>query len=94
MIPVGDATRRAFSLWPLVQAEGKEEGFLRAFSVAVYTEGVEAAGDRGMKIIAERAGLDWSECAPILAANGGVGDTAWEVMAEVNLQEMLSKGLW
>ena len=93
--PVDDATRRAFSLWPLVQAEGKEESFLRAFSVSVYTEGIEAAGDRGMKIIAERAGLEWSDCAPILAANGGVGDTAWEVMVEENLKEMLTtKALW
>lgn len=93
--PVGPGTIRAFALWyHYVVPEGKEEAFLRAFSIAVWSEAIDAATDYGMKIIVQRAGLHWSVAENILHRNNGLGDDLWRRTERANRNEMLRLGLW
>ena len=49
---------------------------------------IDAGSERGLRIIAERAGLDWS------AARAALKDDTWRVVAEQNRAELFSLGLW
>ena len=112
--PVGEPTRRAFRLWPLVQVatlphclatlcalrlgrsvqrEHKEEQFLKAFSRAVYTQGVDAGSDGGMREIVERAGIAWPKAKSLLDA-GSSGDEAWRQMVDAHESSLQALGLW
>lgn len=72
----------------------KEEEFLRAFSVAVWAESIDAATDAGMKKIVERAGLDWDVAKRHLQVNNGLGNDNWRDYESQNQKEMLSLGVW
>jgi 2-hydroxychromene-2-carboxylate isomerase len=50
--------------------------------------GIDAGSDRGLRRIAERAGLSWTE------ARSAMKDEAWRRTAEANRVEMLGLGLW
>jgi 2-hydroxychromene-2-carboxylate isomerase len=54
----------------------------------VWAEGLDAGSDSGLKKIAERAGLDWSEVCTALQNN------EWRLVAENNRKDMLAMGLW
>eukprot|EP00943_MAST-04B_sp_MAST-4B-sp1_P006708 g6708.t1 len=93
--PVGAATIRAFALWYnyVIHAK-KEEEFLRAFSISVWAESIDAATDSGMKVIVERAGLGWDVAKTHLQVNNGLGNDNWRDYESQNQKEMLSLGLW
>lgn len=86
--PVGKPTERGLSLIPLAQAQGVAEAYILSFMKGVWAEGIDAGSDRGLKRIAERAGLNWSQ------AQAALKDTAWRTMAEGHRAEMFALGLW
>ena len=93
--PVGAATIRAFALWcNYVIPAKREEDFLRAFSIGVWADAIDAATDSGMKIIVERAGLNWGVAKTLLQVNNGLGNNNWRDYESENQREMLSLGLW
>jgi 2-hydroxychromene-2-carboxylate isomerase len=94
--PVGEPTLRALRLWSLVQREHKEEHYLKAFSRAVYTEGVDAGSDRGMRMIVERAGIAWAKAKPLLdgGSQAHAGSEAWRQMVDAHEYELQALGLW
>jgi 2-hydroxychromene-2-carboxylate isomerase len=55
---------------------------------AVWSEGVDAGSDAGMRRIVEAAGLDWA------VARQLIGNDGWRAEAEVNRRELLGLGLW
>ncbi len=86
--PVGRPTERGLSLMPLAEREGKGHAYLLSFMHGVWAEGLDAGSDRGLRRIAERAGLDWQ------AARDALGQDGWRTVAEANRLEMLGMGLW
>lgn len=86
--PVGQPTERGLALIPLAEAAGKGEDYLLSFMRGVWAEGIDAGSDRGLRVIAERAGLDWG------AAKNALKDDAWRTTAEQNRAAMFSLGLW
>lgn len=86
--PVGRPTERGLALIPLAQRSGCEEAYLRAFMHGVWAEGIDAGSDRGLRRIAERAGLSWE------AARAALRDEGWRAVAEDNRQALLALGLW
>ena len=92
----GDAAREARRLGvpfgrvadPVGRPVERGYGFCLSFMRAVWSEGVDAGEQAGMRRIVERAGLDWS------VARTVIGDDSWRAKAEVNRQEMFSLGLW
>ena len=55
---------------------------------SVWSEGVDAGSDSGMRKIVERADLNWSEAKDI------VGNEDWRDEAEANRAEMMNRGIW
>lgn len=86
--PLGRPTERGMAVLAHARLQGRGPEFLRSFMQGVWAEGLDAGSDRGLRRMAERAGLDWPACAQALA------DDAWRAEAEANRREMAALGLW
>ena len=86
--PVGRPVERGYSLLPWAIGQGRGHEYCVAFMRAVWSEGVDAGSDAGMRRIVEAAGLDWA------VARQLIGNDAWRPEAEVNRRELLGLGLW
>lgn len=86
--PFGDPVRRAYSLFPWARDQGKGFEFLHQYSLAVWSERVNAWSLDGLKQIVERAGLSWDEAKPL------VDNRDWEDEFEQNVSAMLAAGSW
>lgn len=86
--PLGAPTERGMALIPLAARQGLAQAYLLSFLRGVWSEGIDAGSDRGLRRIAERAGLSWRD------AQAALHDEVWRAVAEANRREMLSLGLW
>jgi 2-hydroxychromene-2-carboxylate isomerase len=86
--PLGRPVERGLSLMPLAERAGKGQAYLLSFMQGVWAEGIDAGSDRGLRRIAERAGLTWAD------AQTAMEDEAWRQTAEAHRVELLSLGLW
>jgi 2-hydroxychromene-2-carboxylate isomerase len=86
--PVGRPTERGLALMPYAEREGQGQSYVLSFMSGVWSEGLDAGSDRGLRTIVERAGLSWLEAKKTLK------DEAWRSVAEENRVAMLELGLW
>jgi 2-hydroxychromene-2-carboxylate isomerase len=86
--PVDRPTERGLSLIPLAEQQELGPAYVLSFMRGVWAEGIDAGSDRGLRRIAERAGLEWRDALDALA------DTGWRSTAERNREELFSLGLW
>ena len=86
--PVGRPTERGLALLALAEREGLGEAFLLSFLRGVWAEGIDAGSERGLRKIAERAGLHWEQ------AQTALKDESWRSSAEENRVAMFDLGLW
>lgn len=86
--PVGSPIERGFSLFPLAQRRGVAAEYLASFARAAFSEGIDTGDDAGLRIVCERAGLDWAEAEESLDKPG------WEAELEANRAQMFALGLW
>ncbi|UTW47296.1 DsbA family protein [Bacterioplanoides sp. SCSIO 12839] len=90
--PLGAGVQRCYALFDYARSQAKEVDFMLSFARAVNAEGIMAETDSGMKKIVERAGLNWTKAAAILAQDDW--QTAWLDWAEANRLEMIEQGQW
>lgn len=86
--PVGRPVERGYSLLPWARGQGRGFEYCHAFLAAVWSQGVDAGSDAGMRQIVEMAGLDLSAARPHLDSDG------WRAEAEANRAEMMQLGVW
>ena len=86
--PLGRPTERGLALLAFAERTGRGPALLLSFLRGVWAEGIDAGSDRGLRKIAERAGLPWQE------ARGALADVGWRKAAERNRAEMFALGLW
>lgn len=86
--PLGRPAERGLALIPCAERAGRGPDYVLSFMRGVWAEGIDAGSDRGLRRIAERAGLSWDEAARALK------DEAWRRTAEDNRREMFGLGLW
>jgi 2-hydroxychromene-2-carboxylate isomerase len=86
--PVGRPVERGYSLLPWAISQGRGHEYCVAFMRAVWSEGVDAGSDAGMRRIVEAAGLDWTVARPL------IGNDVWRTEAEANRRELVGLGLW
>ncbi len=86
--PVGKPVELGYSLLPWAIAEGRGYEFCLAFMRGVWSQGVDAGSDAGMRRIVENADLNWRD------ARQRIGSAEWRVEAEANRQELVGLGLW
>lgn len=86
--PLGKPVERGYALLPWAIAQGRGYEFCLAFMRSVWSEGVDAGGDAGLRRIVESAGLDWRGARPL------IGNNDWRAEAEANRHELFGLGLW
>jgi 2-hydroxychromene-2-carboxylate isomerase len=86
--PVGRPTERGLAVLHLAEKLGRGEAFVLSFMRGVWAEGIDAGSNRGLRTLAERAGIPWADVRTAL------GDASWRPVAERNRQELLALGLW
>ncbi|CAA0080518.1 Uncharacterised protein [Zhongshania aliphaticivorans] len=86
--PLGAAVERCYALVDYASEQHCANLFLEIFTRSVWSEGIDAATDTGLKKIVEAAGLDWSHAKTLLNNND------WRHWAQENLLDMYDKGLW
>lgn len=96
--PLGHAVIRCYSLLKFARQYNAYMPFLVSFAKAVNAEGILAQTDKGLKIIVERAGLDWSLARQQLLSeensNQNWQHQGWYKEVDNNLQEMQAQGVW
>lgn len=86
--PVGEPVERGYAILHEAIRRGRGYAFAQSFLAGVWADGLDAGTDKGLKTMAERAGLPWSEMKPLL------GTDDWRDEAEANQEEMFKYGLW
>jgi 2-hydroxychromene-2-carboxylate isomerase len=86
--PIGDPVRNAYSLYPWAVEQSAGNALLSSFLRAAFFEGINTNDERGLKVVAERAGLSWE------VARGIVGNRDWEDSLEENRLAMYEFGSW
>ena len=86
--PVGDPVRRCYSLFAMADEAGKGGDLLLAFCKMAWSEGIDVGSDQGIKMVVERAGLDWA------AASEVIDNTDWKGPVEENRLQLMASGLW
>ncbi|HRA63710.1 MAG TPA: DsbA family protein, partial [Burkholderiaceae bacterium] len=86
--PLGRPTERGLALLALAERQGRGQALLLSFMQGVWSEGIDAGSDRGLRRIAERAGLSWDDACLAL------DDESWRQDAETNRAAMFALGLW
>ncbi len=86
--PLGRPTERGLALLALAERQGRGQALLLSFMQGVWAEGIDAGSDRGLRRIAERAGLSWDD------ARLALDDESWRQDAETNRAAMFALGLW
>ncbi len=86
--PLGAPVERGLSILPLAEEKGLVEAYLISFLEGVWAEGIDAGTDKGLRTIADRAGLDWHD------VKSALNKTDWRKTAEANRAELFNLGLW
>ena len=89
LFPVGEPTRRIYSLFPWARAQDKDIALLSAALQLAWTEAAPLHRPEGIRLAVERAGLDWEE------AQRHLGTDGWKAETARNQLEMTEElGLW
>ena len=90
--PVGKPTERGLALMPFAEMHNLAEDYVMSFMQGVWSEGLDAGLDSHLKIIVERAGLNWTAAKDILRTQSN--EAHWRAIAEENRQALFALGLW
>jgi 2-hydroxychromene-2-carboxylate isomerase len=89
MTPIGEPTRRIYSLLPWARRQGRDTQLLSAALDLAFRKGVSLHNTKGIKKAVEQANLDWSQ------ARMHLGDQEWKAETANNQIEMSEElGLW
>ena len=86
--PLGDAATRMLAVSEYAIDQGHVREFVLAASTATWAEAMDLATDDDMKVVCDRAGLDWEGC--VAAMN----DPEIAARVEANTQELVEIGHW
>ncbi len=86
--PVGKPVEDGYAILHKAIELGKGFEFAQSFLSGVWSEGIDARSNSGLKRITERAGLDWDEMKQLR------GQDLWRETEDRNQAEMLSYDVW
>lgn len=86
--PVGIGVERGLALLVGEINRGRGRAFLQAYMTAIWSQGVDAASDAGLRRICEVAGVSWDQ------AGKDLSDDAWRAVVEANRVELFEHGHW
>ncbi len=86
--PLGKGVERCYALIEFAQSAGKAVEFFESAARGVWAEGIRSDTDEGLKVLVERAGLDWEQARALLQ------NDSWRERVQLNLTEMYGHDLW
>lgn len=86
--PVGDGAMRCLLVGELAVDEGVEKDFVLSASRGIWAEAVDVATDEGLRLVVERAGLDWT------AALAAIDNSEYAERLEANVAELEAMKHW
>ena len=86
--PLGAGVERGYALFDYAESEGRMGAFCSAFMRSVWSEGVDAASDKGLSQIVQAAGLNWP------TARDELKSQTWRRRVEQNQNRLQELGLW
>lgn len=86
--PLGSGARRCLLVAEHARDAGREEDFVLSASRGIWAEAVDVAGDRGLQLVSERAGLDWDACL------GSLGNPELEARIDASTRALSALGHW
>jgi len=86
--PLGRPIERGYAILNYARSRGRVLEYMDRFMRAVWSEGVDAGSDKGLRLIVEESGLDW------IRARQELGNPDWRGWADANRREMYKLGLW
>lgn len=86
--PVGAGVERCYAVLAVARAHDKVRAFVHAFATKVWSQGVDAASDAGLRIITDHVGLPWDAC------QAALNDASWREEVEANRQALTDAGHW
>lgn len=88
LTPIGEPTRRAYSLLPWAAAQGRDEDLMSALLHHAFALGVGLDTTHGLRRAVRAAGLDWR------GARAHLGDPDWQSQIKANQLSLRRLGLW
>jgi len=86
--PLGDGATRCLAVSEHALDVGREREFTLSASRGIWAEAIDVAKDRGLRMVCERAGLEWSACQKALT------DPAIKARVDANTAELAELGHW
>ena len=86
--PVGPGVERGLAILIGEINRGRGQAFLQAFLTAVWSQGIDPAGDTGLRRICDAAGVDWDQALADLAKDD------WRDTVEANRVDLFEQGHW
>jgi 2-hydroxychromene-2-carboxylate isomerase len=86
--PIGDGAWRCLLVGEYALDVGRERAFVLECSRGIWSEAIDVARDPGLRIVCERAGLDWPEC------RAALGDSVLRARVEANTTALGGLGHW
>jgi 2-hydroxychromene-2-carboxylate isomerase len=86
--PLGEPVLRGYSLLPWAIEQGKGRDYCQSFMRAVWSEGIDAKLNKGLRSIVEAAGLPWDHAREL------IGNEDWKPIEEHNRTALERLNLW
>ena len=86
--PVGEGVERCLAVYCYAASERKGRDFLLNAGVAIWSEAVDLATDKGMRKVTGRTGLFWPDVLRAMESDD------WREPVEANRESMMESGSW
>lgn len=86
--PLGDGALRCLIVAQHALQQGRERDFVLAASRGIWGEAIDVGADAGLRLVCERAGLDWEGCRAALS------DEALRARVDADTEQLASLGHW
>jgi 2-hydroxychromene-2-carboxylate isomerase len=86
--PLGDGATRCLAVSEYANDQGRSREYVLSASTGIWAEAVDLATDEGLRLVSERAGLDWEGC------RTAVADPRIAARVEANTRELIEIGHW
>ena len=86
--PIGAGAMRCLTVSEHAIEVGRVREFVLQAGRAIWSEATDVSQDRGLRLVCERAGLDWAECSAALR------NERLELRVQANTDELVELGHW